>query len=67
MTIIKSFSDGGKVVEANGVQITTTGRHEVIRLSDWTRATELVAAGVLRRNVWRGNGMYGHDTFTLIG
>ena len=65
MKTIQTFSDGGKMIEVAGVQIIAGRAGQVSWMSDWTKALELVAANVLTRSVWRGNGMYGHDTFTL--
>lgn len=65
MKTIKTYSDGGRTVEVNGMQITAGKSGQVSWMSDWTRALELVAANVLTRKAWKGNGMYGHDAFTL--
>ena len=65
MKTIKTYTDGGRVVEALGVEISANRNGSVNRLSDWGRTDELVAAGVLRREVWKGSGLYGHDTYFL--
>jgi hypothetical protein len=67
MNTIKTFSDGGRTVEVAGMKITAGRNGVVCWMSDWSRCLELVAAGVLTRNVWKGSGMYGHDTYTLRG
>lgn len=66
MKTIKTFGDGGRWVEVMGVRVTVNKAGEVYAISDWSRADELVAAGHLKRNVWRGHGADGHDTFTLV-
>lgn len=68
MKTIRTFSDGGRVVElADGLTITVMKSGSVVSLSDWCRVNELVRSGVLARDAWKGNGMYGHDTYKLIG
>ena len=64
--ILTTYRDGSKVVEAMGVEISINGVNgAVIRLSDWDKLYDLLNAGVLTRDEWRGNGMWGHDTYRL--
>lgn len=67
MKTLKTFADGGRVVEVMGVEVTVGKRGDVFRLSDWCRVSELEAAGHLRRVAWKGSGLYGHDEFFLNG
>lgn len=63
-TVVR-HADGGRVVLALGVRISVGRRGGVVALSDWSRAGELVRAGVLRLDPWNGPGLEGHDTYTL--
>lgn len=65
MKTIKAFSDGGRVCELDGVRVVCTRSGSLVSMSDWSRADELVRAGLLDRDEWRGNGLYGHDTYSV--
>lgn len=61
----RTYADGSRVVWRCGVRIVCSRAGDVLALSDWSRADELEAAGVLIRDVWRGEGTCGHDTYRL--
>lgn len=67
VTVVRKFTDGSAKLAACGVEISVNRRGGVVGLSDWGATDALVAAGVLTRNVWRGSGLYGHDTYNLAG
>lgn len=67
MKVLAKYADGSGRVEVLGVVVTVDARGEVFSLSDWSRVGELIEAGYLSRNVWRGGGLYGHDTYTMAG
>lgn len=66
MKTLKTFSDGGRMVEVLGIVLSVSRSGSVNSMSDWCRAEELVRSGHLTRETWKGHGMYGHDTYRLI-
>lgn len=62
---LHKYPDGSGHTLAAGVTIGHTAKGGVTSLSDWSKVSDLIAAGVLVREVWTGNGQYGHDTFRL--
>ena len=54
---------GNFTLPAFGVTVNCGKGGELSGLSDWGQVPALEAAGLLERKVWKGNGLYGHDTF----
>lgn len=66
MTVLQAFKDGSLRVEIEGVQISVSPNGGVCQMSDWGITELFVRRGILSVNRWKGHGMYGHDTYSLV-
>lgn len=71
VALVRAFPDGSAYVSVAGCQLSVgaadrSGVREVYGLDDWGRLNEFENAGILRRDVWNGSGLEGHDTYFLV-